>query len=152
MLLLFAFFVVTDRGLQSAVALLESKVETIVYLSEGAKVSQILDLRSRIERDPAVSRVDYVSKEDALQRFRELSADRAEIGPIEDIGVNPLPASLEIKLASAQDSRRVAADLRAEVGNGVINAPTDVIDNPQVVDKLLTITRVLSIGGSPSSR
>ncbi len=110
MLLLFAFFVVTDRGLQSAVALLESKVELVGYLSDDAKISQILDLKARIEKDPAVSRVDYLSKDDALRRLTQISADRADIGPIEQVGTNPLPASLEIKLANAQESRRVAAE------------------------------------------
>ena len=144
MLLLFAFFVVTDRGLQSAVALLESKVELVAYLSDNAKLSQILDLKARIERDPAVSHVDYVSKDDAMKQLKDLAASRPDIGPIADTGTNPLPASLEIKLANAQDSARVAAELRAEIGSGVV---TDVADNPQIVDKLLTITRVLSIGG-----
>ena len=144
MLMLFAFFVVTDRGLQSAVSLLESKVELVANLSDDAKISQVLDLKARIEKDPAVSRVDYVSKDDALKRLRDISARRADVGPIEEIGTNPLPASLEIKLATAQESRRVATELRSEIGNGVV---TEVIDNPQVVDKLLTITRVLSFGG-----
>ncbi len=144
MLLLFAFFLIADRGLQSAVALLESKVELVGYLSDEASVSQILDLKGRIEQDPAVSSVVYVSKDEALARLRELSEQRADLGPVEDIGVNPLPASLEVKLASAQESRRVAEELRAEIGSGVV---TDVVDNPQVVDKLLTITRILSFGG-----
>jgi cell division transport system permease protein len=144
MLLLFAFFLVADRGLQSAVALLESKVEVVAYVADEAKISQILDVKARIEADPAVSSVTYVSKDEALQRLKEISERRADLGPIEDIGVNPLPASLEIKLASAQESRRVAEELRAEIGSGIV---TDVIDNPQVVDKLLTITRVLSFGG-----
>src|SRR5437588_621403 len=74
MLLLFAFFLATDRGLQAAVGVLESKVE----------------------------------------------------------------------LAHAQDAPRVTAALRQEIGKGVVS---DVVDNPQVVDKLLTITRVLSFGG-----
>ena len=144
MLLLFAFFVITDRGLQSAVGLLESKVELVAYLSDDAKISQILDLKTRLERDPAISRVDYVSKDDAMKRLQDLAASRPDIGPIEPTATNPLPASLEVKLATAQESRRVADELRAEVGNGVV---ADVADNPQVVDKLLTITRVLSIGG-----
>lgn len=144
MLVLLAFFVVTDRGLQSAVTLLEQKVELVLYLSDDAKISQILELRQRVEKDPAVSRVDYVSKDDALKRLKDLSAGRADLGPIEEMGVNPLPASLEIKLASAQESRRVANELRAEVGSGIV---TEVVDNPEVVDQLLTITRVLSIGG-----
>jgi cell division transport system permease protein len=143
MLLLFAFFVVTDQGLRSAISLLEAKVELTTYLSDDAKISDILGLKARIEKDPAVSRVDYVSKEDALERMLALSANE-RLGPVESIGTNPLPASLEIKLAKAQESKRVADELRAEVGSGVI---TEVVDNPQVVDQLLTITRVLSIGG-----
>ncbi len=38
----------------------------------------------------------------------------------------------------------MTAALREEIGKGVVS---DVVDNPQVVDKLLTITRVLSFGG-----
>lgn len=144
MLLLFAFFAVTDRGLQAAAALLESKVELVLYIEDEAKVSQIIALKERIERDPAVSRVEYLSKDEALKRLKEITQRREDLAPIEEIGSNPLPASLEIKLANAQESRRVAADLREEVGKGVVS---EVIDNPQVVEKLLTITRVLSIGG-----
>lgn len=144
MLLLFAFFLIADRGLQSAVGLLESKVELVVYVDDSAKISDILALKGRVEQDPAVARVDYVSKDEALERLRRISEQRADLGPIEDIGTNPLPASLEIKLGIAQESKRVADELRAEIGTGVV---TEVVDNPQVVDKLLTITRVLSFGG-----
>ena len=143
MLLLFAFFIVTDRGLQAAVTALESKVELVLYLDDGAKPSDILALKARIENDPAVSRVDYITKQQALDRLREL-AQRKEDFTLADIGINPLPASLEIKLANAQDTGRLAASLKDELGRGVV---TDVIDNPTVVEKLLTITRVLSIGG-----
>jgi len=143
MLLLFAFFIVTDRGLQAAVVALESKVELVLYLDDAAKPSDILALKARIENDPAVSRVDYVTKQQALDRLRDL-AQRKQDFTLADIGTNPLPASLEIKLANAQDTARLTASLKDELGHGVV---TDVIDNPTVVEKLLTITRVLSIGG-----
>ena len=143
MLLLLAFFIVTDRGLQAAVVALESKVELVLYLDDAAKPSDILALKARIENDPAVSRVDYVTKQQALDRLRDL-AQRKQDFTLADIGTNPLPASLEIKLANAQDTARLTASLKDELGHGVV---TDVIDNPTVVEKLLTITRVLSIGG-----
>jgi cell division transport system permease protein len=143
MLLLFAFFLATDRGLQAAVSVLESKVELALFVEDDARVSDVLALKARIEADPAVSRVDYVTKEQAMARLVDIAAKRPDI-QIVDSSSNPLQGSLEIKLAHAQDATRVAAALRAEVGNGVV---TDVVDNPQVVDKLLTITRVLSIGG-----
>jgi cell division transport system permease protein len=143
MLLLFAFFLATDRGLQAAVGVLESKVELALFLEDDARVSDVLALRARIEADPAVSRVDYVTKEQAMARLVDIAARRPDI-QIVDTSSNPLQNSLEIKLAHAQDAPRVTAALREEVGKGVVS---DVVDNPQVVDKLLTITRVLSIGG-----
>jgi len=143
MLLLFAFFLATDRGLQAAVGVLESKVELALFLEDDARVSDVLDLRARIEADPAVSRVDYITKEQAMARLVDIASKRPDI-QIVDTSTNPLQASLEVKLAHAQDAPRVTAALREEIGKGVVG---DVVDNPQVVDKLLTITRVLSFGG-----
>ena len=143
MLTLFAFFMTTDRGLQAAVAVLEGKVELAAFIDDNAKVSDILAIKQRIEADPAVARVDYVTKDQALQRLRDIAANRPDFA-FADISTNPLPASLEIKMAEAREAKRLAADLRAEIGKGVIY---DVVDNPQVVDQLLTITRVLSVGG-----
>jgi len=143
MLLLFAFFIVTDRGLQAAVMVLESKVELVTYLEDTAKPSDILALKARIEKDPAVTRVVYVTKEQALARLREIAARKKDFD-LADVDTNPLPASLEVKMASAQETSRLAASLKDEVGRGVVS---EVVDNPTVVEKLLTITRVLSIGG-----
>src|SRR5437867_6341717 len=143
MLTLFAFFLVTDRGLQAAVSVLEGKVELALFIDDNAKVSDVLALKARIETNPAVARVDYVTKDQALQRLRTIAANRPDFA-FADISTNPLPASLEIKMADAREAKRLAQDLRDEVGKGVVY---DVVDNPQVVDQLLTITRVLSVGG-----
>jgi cell division transport system permease protein len=143
MLTLFAFFLTTDRGLQAAVAMLESKVELALFIDDNAKVSDVLALKTRIQTDPAVARVDYVTKDQAMERLKAIAANRPDLA-LADTSGNPLPASLEIKMANAREAARVAQDLRAEIGKGVVY---DVIDNPQVVDQLLTITRVLSIGG-----
>jgi cell division transport system permease protein len=143
MLLLFAFFLTADRGLQAAVGVLESKVELASFLDDNAKVSEILALKARIEGDPAVSRVEYVTREQALKRLQDI-AERRKDFVLADVDANLLPASLEIKLSDARQAKRLGDELRAEIGGGVV---ADVIDNPQVVDQLLTITRVLSIGG-----
>ena len=143
MLLLFSFFLTADRGLQAAIGVLESKVELASFLDDNAKVSEVLALKARIEADPAVSHVDYITKEQALKRLQDI-ADRRKDFVLADVDANLLPASLEIKLLDARQAKRLGDDLRSEIGAGVV---ADVIDNPQVVDQLLTITRVLSIGG-----
>src|SRR5438067_12186203 len=78
MLTLFAFFLVTDRGLQAAVSVLEGKVELALFIDDNAKVSDTLALKSRIEADPAVARVDYITKDQALQRLRDIAANRPD--------------------------------------------------------------------------
>jgi len=143
MLTLFAFFLTTDRGLQAAVAVLEGKVELAVFVDDNAKVSEVLALRAQLEKDPAVARVDYITKDQALERLKAIAANRPDLA-VADLDSNPLPASLEIKMADPREARRLGQDLKDEIGNGVVY---DVVDNPQVVDQLLTITRVLSIGG-----
>ena len=143
MLLLFAFFLATDRGLQAAVGVLESKVELALFLEDDARVSDVLALRAQIEADPAVSHVDYITKDQAMARLVDIASRQPDI-QIVDISSNPLPASLEIKLQNAQDAPRIGTTLRQEIGKGVVY---EVVDNPSVVDKLLTITRVLSFGG-----
>ncbi|MEK7861873.1 MAG: permease-like cell division protein FtsX [Chloroflexota bacterium] len=143
MLTLFAFFMTADRGLQATVAVLEGKVELALFIDDNAKVSDILALKVRIEADPAVARIDYVTKEQALKRLQDIAARRPDF-ELADISTNPLPASLEIKMADAREAKRLASDIRTEIGKGVVY---DVIDNPQVVDQLLTITRLLSVGG-----
>ena len=143
MLTLFAFFLTTDRGLQAAVAVLEGKVELAVFVDDNAKVSEVLALRTQLEKDPAVARVDYITKDQALERLKAIAANRPDLA-VADLDSNPLPASLEIKMADPREAKRLGHDLKDEIGNGVVY---DVVDNPQVVDQLLTITRVLSIGG-----
>ncbi len=143
MLLLSGFFVVAQRGLDASLAYLESKVELYAELADAAKPSEILALKQRLEADPAVARVDFVSKDEALKRLKEI-ADRTGRFKVEDISANPLPASLEIKMRDAQQTRAVVTKLRDEEGKGVVS---QVVDNPSVVDKVLTITRVLSLGG-----
>src|SRR5438132_5610896 len=78
-----------------------------------------------------------------MARLVDIASRQPDI-QIVDISSNPLQNSLEIKLQNAQDAPRIGATLRQEIGKGVVH---EVVDNPSVVDKLLTITRILSFGG-----
>ena len=143
MLLLSSFFIIAQRGLDVSLAYLESKVELYLELDDGAKPSEILALKQRLETDVAVERILYVSKDEALARLKEIAAKTKNVD-LSDISSNPLPASLEVKMRDPQQTTRLARVVRDDIGKGVV---TDVVDNPSVVEKVLTITRVLSVGG-----
>src|SRR5438445_301045 len=111
MLLLFAFFLATDRGLQAAVGVLESKVELALFLEDDARVSDILALKARIEADPAVSRVDFVTKEHAIHRLTDCSATLADF-QIVDFLRNPFPASVSSRSCRFRSNRRSCGSWR----------------------------------------
>lgn len=67
------------------------------YLEDDLDAAALAQLRERVAAAPGVERVDLVTKEAALERFRASHIGRAAL--LEGFEENPLPASLELVLA-----------------------------------------------------
>jgi cell division transport system permease protein len=97
----FALFVLGLFGLvainlRAALAGVEERVEIVTYLRRGTPIDVVTVARADIEAFPEVQSVTYVSEVDALERAR---AELTEFkGVFDDLTVNPLPASLEVRL------------------------------------------------------
>lgn len=90
------------------------EVRLAVYLEDGVS-SEVRDrLRQRLERTPGVTSVEYVDKTRALARFRETFGEAADLA--EKLPQNPLPASLEARLAREPGSAEVAKALAEALG------------------------------------
>jgi cell division transport system permease protein len=88
-----------------------------VYLADDATNDQVDALRVRLESDPDISRVTYVSKEEALQRAQHRPG-LPELASAAD--GNPFPASFDVQVRSVD---RVAA-VDAMVRNDAAVDPT----------------------------
>ncbi len=66
------------------------------YLEEGLEESAVAALREKVAAAPGVDRVEWITKEQALERFRASEVGRAAL--VEGLDANPLPASLELIL------------------------------------------------------
>jgi cell division transport system permease protein len=112
-----AFLTVASR-LGDVVSRWTQKVQVIVYLEDGTEERVRASLENRLREDPAVETVDYVSREQALARFREMFRDLSALP--EDLGENPFPASLEVSLKAQRQSsaevERLAASFRPVPG------------------------------------
>jgi len=109
----FSLFVVGVFGLvavnlRAALAQIEERVEIVAYLLPGTPVEAAVQLGDDVGAFPEVAEAVYVSEEEALTRARrELPEFRAVLS---DLDVNPLPASIEIRLRPGQrDAPTVAA-------------------------------------------
>jgi cell division transport system permease protein len=110
MLLLLAGFWIIQAGFLASLSYVEDKVGVVADLEDSARLSEVEELQARLMALPEVKSVEYISKEEALRRFRE---EREAQGQQDYTGqpylsVNPLPASLEVKVRSPEDYRAVS--------------------------------------------
>jgi len=96
LLLVLSSMVVLVAGLDAAVTAVQSRVNIVVYLKDGTSAQAQMALERRLQAQPAVATISYVSKAVATAQLRQQFAGHPELlGAIEG---NPLPASISISL------------------------------------------------------
>ena len=89
-------FLTVASALSALVTRWTETVQVIVYLEDGIEERVLASLENRLRADPAVASLERVTREQALARFRSMFRDLSSLP--EDLGENPFPASLEVKL------------------------------------------------------
>ena len=95
-------FLTVASNLNEVVARWTRKVQVTFYLQDDVEERIRTILVDRLKDDPVVDSVAFVSREDALVRFRSLFRDLRSLP--EDLGANPFPAALEVTLRSDRQS------------------------------------------------
>src|SRR5918998_6282289 len=128
-----------DAHVEGIVRNVGPDVAITAFFPEDVDQERIDEVVSSVEGYPEVNESAYVSKEKALERFRETFADQPDIAG--SISSDVLPASMEIQLKDSIDSSVVADRLREE------GFQDDEIRYPQqTVDRLNQITGYLVWG------
>ena len=142
MLLLLAGFFIIQAGLLAGLQFTEQKVEVVAYLESTATDAQVATVQSKLEAMPEVSTVTYITRDVALQRFREQMKAQGREDLTQALDSNPLYASLEVKLVDPSAIRVVGDALRGE------QVVRNVINIEALVDRVLTVTNVLRTAGT----
>ncbi len=98
-MLIVGFFLIAFINLHAAVNRLGDRLEVSVYLKEGITDHEKEYLRDRLQAEPGVKKVAYLSKADALALFRKELAGQEQL--LAGLGENPLPDSYEITVDRA---------------------------------------------------
>ena len=95
-------------NLRAALRGVEQRVEVVAYLLHGTPAETVALTSQEIAAFPEVGSVTFVSEEEALQKARDELVEFRDA--YRDLQVNPLPASLEIRLKEGyRDAQHVAA-------------------------------------------
>src|SRR6187455_1565530 len=93
MLLLLAGFWIIQTGLLAGLQFTEQKVEVVAYLQPNATDGQVDRLRQEIEARPDVASLTVVTRDEALEQFRERMQQQGREDLTQYLDSNPLYAS-----------------------------------------------------------
>jgi len=136
-----SLFALAAFNLRLALQVVEERVEVIAYLEDGTRLDEMELARQELAGMPEVEEVRYVTKDEALERARQ---DLPEFGELFGDGeVNPLPASLEVRLRDGFRSEETIARIAAVA----TDYPwiEDVTYGREWVDKLFTLRRMAMV-------
>jgi cell division transport system permease protein len=97
---------------QGALFRVSQDVEINAFFPEDVSNEEIERAQSTVEGYPEVKEVTYISKDDALERYKEIFAESPDL--YEGLSADALPASLEVQLNDSDNSDAVASKLEAE--------------------------------------
>lgn len=120
---------------------LRDRVDVNVYFVTTAAENDILALKTKIEALPEVARVQYVSREQALENFKtKHENDQITLQALEELGENPLGAVLNIKAQEPSQYEGIANFLNEDnilsSGGQKIIDKINYFENRVAIDKL----------------
>ncbi|MBI2039029.1 MAG: ABC transporter permease [Candidatus Niyogibacteria bacterium] len=129
--------------LTSALSQIEGQVDISVYFRTDAAEQDILAANAAIAQLPQVRSIAYVSRDDALAKFRARHAGNALITQsLDELADNPLQASLNIRAESPEQYEVIARFLESSVYQAIIDK-VNYFQNQVVIERL---SKVLSAG------
>ncbi|MCK9352438.1 MAG: permease-like cell division protein FtsX [Candidatus Paceibacterota bacterium] len=134
----------TNVVLESVLADMRSKVDVNVYFVVSAPEPQILAMKDSLNKLAEVSSVKYVSREQALQEFKDKHKDDyLTIQGLDELGDNPLGARLNIVAKDPSQYEGIVKTI--EDKNALVAPDQSIIDkvnyqqNKVVIDRLSEI-------------
>jgi cell division transport system permease protein len=141
MLLLLAGFWIIQAGFLASISYVEDKVGVVADLEDTARTTDVAALEASLDGMPEVRGVEYISKEEALRRYREQREAQGQQDFTQYLAENPLHASLEVSLRRPEDYRTVADFLTTAPG-------VDRVQNIQdTADRLIQVSNFLRTFG-----
>jgi len=139
-LFIIGVFLVGAIVIDNIVKSVEGEVSITAYVDDNAKQSDIDAMETYIQGINGVASVSFTTKEQALENFRNMSSN-AEI--VDELGGNPLPASINIELSDPQMVQQVADEIETS------DLFKKIADEPNPADSLKygqrTVERLFSV-------
>ena len=145
-LIVIGFVIFVGAILDSSLEEIKSKVDVNGYFVTDAPEEAILSLKLRLETLPEVALVEYISREEALENFRERHRDdQLMLQAIDELDENPLGAILNIRAQETNQYETIAAFLEGDTALSDDDTSISIIDSVNFLRNKLAIERLSKI-------
>lgn len=126
----------------------ETRPQVIAFLKPDTTIEDISSLQTRLQGDSRVKDVSYVSKEKALEIYKDATSDNPLLAEL--VSPSIFPASLEFSVTDLKYAQEIVDELKGEsvvdsVGFTASVGGEDSLD--EVVQRLKTVTFYIRVGG-----
>jgi cell division transport system permease protein len=139
-LIVFSTMLFTSALLNQSLVEIKKKVDINVYFLTSAEEASVLSVKTALEKLPEVEKVEYVSREQALENFKYRHRNESDITEaLFELEDNPLGAILNIKAKESQQYEGIAKYLDANYPvkqDGSIVEDVNFNANKEIIDKL----------------
>lgn len=130
-------FLLLAAGSQAVLRFYESKPQVIAFFKDGTEDLDITALTNALTQDSRVSKLKYISKDEALNIYRERNKNDPIL--LELVTANILPSSLEVSTHTPNDLSPMAEILRKEPAVSEVIVPEDVVQTLTNATKMIRI-------------
>lgn len=139
-LIVIAGVIFSSAMLKQTLESIKNKVDINVYFETSASETEILSVKEKIEKLSEVDFVTYISREVALENFKEQHKDDQQtMDALGELDENPLGASLSIKAKEPSQYEQVANFLEQNYPTGSIVEKVNYFQNKKAIDVLTQI-------------
>lgn len=141
-LLVFSSLMIFNVVATSALNSIQEKIDISVYFKTTSPEDEILRIKKSLEELEEVKSVEYISKDRALEIFKERHTEDVTITQaVEELGENPLSASLNIKAEDPNQYSLIASYLNNEALDEYVEK-VSYTQNQTVIDRLASIINI----------
>ncbi len=135
-------FFIINVALNAGISSVQQKIDLSAYLKDEATEAQILSLQTELAAFSEVQTVKFVSKDEALARYKEQNKDNQKLLEALEGLDKPLPASMEVKVSDPSYIEKVAATFDKTEYAPVI-AKVSYKENKIIIDRLVNATKYI---------
>ncbi|HRZ29651.1 MAG TPA: permease-like cell division protein FtsX [Candidatus Paceibacterota bacterium] len=145
-ILVFTGVLIMNYASNRFISSLKDKIDISIYFKPSIEESEILLVQEQLGKVSGVVKTEYVSRDKALEFFKErYGHNDTVIKALEEIGENPLSASVNIKIKDAKDYESVLAYIETAVfKDKLVNI--NFTENRDLLNKTTSLINSLRIG------